>query len=658
MQITSGKKASTLYLNNLAKQNMKKNKRNYFIYFLTLVFSIALFYMFNSIGSQFEMLGIEDTLSYLPFAIGMMMVISVFTSLLTAFLIVYSNRLIILKRKKEFGIYLSLGMGRKEVTKLISRENRQIGFFALVVGIGLGFFLSQALALITGKVIGIGSVSFQFILSPVALIFTVLLIVLVLFIAQMYNKKQLKSLTILELLHAEEKNEKIAQVSKMKLLSSVVAFFLWIFAYWMFWTMPFSFPYTIGLALIGMALGNTLIIFAGIDSIIHFVEKRRSRYYKGIQSFTVSQLRKKMTSSSLSLSVVTLVLFIAILIMPMSINLGKEMMINLEQGTLYDVSITVFPNESKNASTLVEEQLEKNDLTINHYFKDYAQIALYTSDDITLPAFDMQKGKSVLMLKLSDYNKMRKLQGLAPTQLEDNEYILNSPQKKFKKIFEKRLQTGKGEFLWQDQQFKPKANTVSTLVPETSNLFSGGGMLIVADHWLHDQQINRYIWNGLYKDNGSTFFHDYREHNINLSMETKEVVTVELTTSNITVSYIGVYVGLTLLLTSLTILSLHILGQEEQSFTNYQILRQLGVSKKKIEKSVLQQQFLYYSLPVGLALLHGLTFNIVSISQFENLTTWSVVKSVILSFILMIGMYSFYFIVTYQYNRRAIDALE
>ena len=47
---------SLTMLFKLALKNIKKSIKDYAIYFLTLVFGVAIFYMFNSIDSQQAML--------------------------------------------------------------------------------------------------------------------------------------------------------------------------------------------------------------------------------------------------------------------------------------------------------------------------------------------------------------------------------------------------------------------------------------------------------------------------------------------------------------------------------------------------------------------------------------------------------------------------
>ena len=143
---------SDVMFQRLARNNVKKNMRHYLIYFITLLFSVSMLYTFNSIGAQFSMLNMSDRGSYLAFSSGMMASVSVFISLILGFLVVYANKFLMRRRKKELGIYITLGMRKKDISRLLVKETVIIGGLSLIWGILLGIFLSQGLSLITIKI--------------------------------------------------------------------------------------------------------------------------------------------------------------------------------------------------------------------------------------------------------------------------------------------------------------------------------------------------------------------------------------------------------------------------------------------------------------------------------------------------------------------------
>ncbi len=97
----------------LSLKNMKKSIKDYAIYFLTLVLGVAIFYMFNSLDSQEAMLEVsKSTHELIKLMISMLGIVSVFVAIVLGLLIVYANNFLINRRKKEFGIYMTLRNGK------------------------------------------------------------------------------------------------------------------------------------------------------------------------------------------------------------------------------------------------------------------------------------------------------------------------------------------------------------------------------------------------------------------------------------------------------------------------------------------------------------------------------------------------------------------
>lgn len=115
---------------------MRKSIKDYGIYFLTLVLGVAIFYMFNSLDSQQAMLTVsESTRSIIKLMIEMLGMVSVFVAVVLGLLLVYANNFLINRRKKEFGIYMTLGMGRRQISKIILIETIFVGIISLAIGI-------------------------------------------------------------------------------------------------------------------------------------------------------------------------------------------------------------------------------------------------------------------------------------------------------------------------------------------------------------------------------------------------------------------------------------------------------------------------------------------------------------------------------------------
>ena len=136
----------------LSFKNMKKSFKDYAIYFITLVLGVAIFYMFNSLDSQQAMLQVSQSQrDIITMMIRMLEFVSVFVAVILGLLIVYANNFLINRRKKEFGIYMTLGMGKRQISKIILFETILVGILSLIAGLVIGIFASQFMSVLVAN---------------------------------------------------------------------------------------------------------------------------------------------------------------------------------------------------------------------------------------------------------------------------------------------------------------------------------------------------------------------------------------------------------------------------------------------------------------------------------------------------------------------------
>ena len=194
----------------LSIRNMKKSFKDYAIYFLTLVLGIAIFYMFNSLDSQQAMLEVsESTREMIKLMIQMLGMISVFIAIVLGFLIVYANNFLVNRRKREFGIYMTLGMGRRQISGIIFLETILIGILSLVVGIFIGIFASQFMSILVAKLFEADMSEFTFVFSKDACIKTCIYFAVMYLAVMIFNTLTISRYKLINLLTAIKKNEKV-----------------------------------------------------------------------------------------------------------------------------------------------------------------------------------------------------------------------------------------------------------------------------------------------------------------------------------------------------------------------------------------------------------------------------------------------------------------
>ena len=167
---------------------MQKSFNDYAIYFITLVLGVAVFYMFNSLDSQEAMLEVSSsTKEIIKLMINMLGMVSIFIAVILGFLIVYANNFLINRRKKEFGIYMTLGMGKRKISRILLIETIFIGIVSLIIGLIVGIFASQFMSVLVAKLFEANMSKFEFVFSKNACIKTIIYFAIMYFAVVIFN---------------------------------------------------------------------------------------------------------------------------------------------------------------------------------------------------------------------------------------------------------------------------------------------------------------------------------------------------------------------------------------------------------------------------------------------------------------------------------------
>jgi len=192
----------------LALNNVRKSIKDYTIYFLTLSFGICIFYVFNSIESQEAMLKLNQSqraiIQVLSEVIGY---VSVFIAVILGFLIIFANKFLIKRRKKELGLYMTLGMEKGKISRILILETIIIGIVSLVVGLSVGIFLSQGLSVVTAHLFAVDMKDFTFVFSQSAFFKSILYFGIIYFVVMIFNTITISKYKLINLLIGSKKNE-------------------------------------------------------------------------------------------------------------------------------------------------------------------------------------------------------------------------------------------------------------------------------------------------------------------------------------------------------------------------------------------------------------------------------------------------------------------
>lgn len=392
----------------LSLKNITKSIKDYAIYFLTLVLGVAIFYMFNSIDSQQAMLQVSQSQRELiKLMITMLGFVSVFVAVILGLLIVYANNFLINRRKKEFGIYMTLGMGRRQISRIILMETIFVGIISLGIGLIIGVFASQFMSILVAKMFEADMSEFKFVFSKEACIKTCIYFAVMYMAVTLFNTLTISRYKLINLLNASKKNEKVK--IKNPILAVVVFLFgvsILGYAYWKV-TGDVNSLCTADKMLppIIMGIVGTVAIFWSLSGfILQVVQRHKKIYLKDTNIFVLRQINNKINTMVISISVICLMLFMTISILSSSLALRNTMQRDLIEMTPVDLNLyktanlpektvnrygkeIIYTEEQRIDSTQpISYTLMKNGFDANK-LKDIVEIPIYATNDLTWAIF-------------------------------------------------------------------------------------------------------------------------------------------------------------------------------------------------------------------------------------------------------------------------------
>lgn len=327
----------------LSVRNIRRSVRDYAIYFVTLVFGVAVFYAFNSIGSQQILFDIEESSSASMFELtqDLLSMSSVFIALVLGFLIVYANRFLIRRRKHEFGIYLTLGMSPAEISRIVLYETVLVGLVSLAVGLICGIVVSQALSFVTAALFNITMSHYQFVFSPTALFVTLGCFVAIYAVVALFNLLTVRRYKLIDLLSAASKNEKMSVRNPwVCLVAFIIAIGIIAAAYWQLNENGLVYvDDQFFLATVLMLIGTLILFWSLAGFVIAVLTRLRGVYLRGLVAFTVRQIASKVNTAFASLWVICIMLFFSITTFSTGMGLIEVFCGNIEEASPYDASL-------------------------------------------------------------------------------------------------------------------------------------------------------------------------------------------------------------------------------------------------------------------------------------------------------------------------------
>ncbi|MBS7130413.1 MAG: ABC transporter permease [Clostridium sp.] len=653
-------------------RNVKRSFKDYVIYFLTLTFAVCIFYSFNSISSQKAMMDVTNSKAEIIQMLSKIIsMTSVFVSIILGFLIIYANNFLIKRRKREIGLYMTLGMGKRKISYLLIKETFLIGLLSLGFGLIAGVVVSQGLSLFTSKLFEVNVSKFNFVFSPSAAIKTSLYFGIIFILVMIFNTLVISKYKLIDLLRAGRKNESIKiKSTKVSFLLFLLSIILIGVAYLII--LKFGFDNGISYVQVSVILGivGTVLLFLSLSGfLINALEKSEKFYLRNLNMFVLRQINSKVNTTYISMSVISLMLFLTITLLSTGVSFKNSLQTTLKNNTPYDVTFYSFSTEDEEI-TNISKSLDKIGLDYNNTFREYLSYNLYTSDEgikqyIYNYGNDKVKknldfyDKNLDCIAISDYNKLRAMAGESTFNPQKDEVILISNVNDYDKAVNKFIENNKTIRISNNDYRIINEKALKDNL-ETSALATKFMVAVLPDEVVKDMEISTTYLSGNYKEKSekieneiydvfagfTTRKYSYDEYGFVLG-ETRDMAYDASVGMSVTVMYIGIYLGVIFLISSTAILALQQLSEASDNIERYEVLKKIGTSSKNINKAVFSQVFIYFMMPLTIAIIHSIVGIIVASKVISMFGASSILVSAIITAIIIIMVYGGYFLTTY-----------
>ncbi len=596
-------------LSELSLRNAKRQARDYLVYFVTVVMAAALLYSFNGLVFSQEIITLSKGISVLPL---MIVLASVVVVCVFGWLVAYATRFMLLRRGRELGLYLLIGLENRQLTRLFFLENLAVGGCALVLGTALGGLLYQAFRAIVLALFG-QPYAFSFGFSLPALGLTVLYFALIYLFALRRSRKYIRRANIHDLIYVDRANEgMVIQTGTVR---------RWMFSFSIVLGVAGTCLLMAGGAILGVIGAGCVIAFlfgfflSFASGVPAFFDRRPARKYRGQSLLVFRTLTAKLATMGVLMATISMI-FTATLISEgaglvfrglFAGRAAESACFDLYIGAAGDgpVSQDYFDFIQDNIS--VEREL--------HY-------CVYQAEDSRVMDYVESMGEDYHryfdrdpVLRYSDYAALRAIAGYPPVELKPGEYLIHC-----RAYLEKHL-TG---------YTQPISLGGASLIPGgvhaehlMQNYDTGNGaryILVVPDEAAEGLPVFHHAYAAKTAQPVTEAQFDvlcdinYRLGEQNLlepsydEIHTKASEKAEEAAQTVLVVFPLFYLALALTMTAATILTIQQLSETERYRQQFQLLQKLGMDRREMAKALGRQFTIYYVLPAVPPVLIGIPF--------------------------------------------------
>lgn len=596
----------------LAWNNIKTAKKDYapFVLASFILYSLTCSILLILLSPLRE--GMSTGAMVLPLGLFVLAILSLIME-------IYSYRVLLKQRSREFGLYNILGMNKRQVGLVSTLELTLIFLILIVLGSAFSSIFANFLYLIFVNVINYDQLILT--ISPLAFILNALIFAGIFLVLALVGLHQVGKTSPLNLFRSQEKGEKEPRGNL------VLAFLSLIFIGGGYGISIYSKDLSAITVLLYFFIAVLLVIMGTylfyISFIAWYLKKRRSNknyFYQPKHFITTSQMIFRMKQHATGLASITLLAVMAFVSIgttsALYLNTQNHAELNFPMNTKLNGMTESFATGSQHAEDYLHQQLGA-DHELYGYTTSLINLPLDLVDEITVTKESMSTVNLdtgfVYIITQDDFRGL----GNEIPQLQDNQVVFY--KQKGNSHFKRMNLLGK--------EFQVVDNLKSVRMPEIDFTYNGAA-LVVANAQVADDLRMAFSEtvgeNVTFAPTSFTINIDLTEaeqeklgvaHNNPLSDESgMKIGFVQLRQGFFEEAYAmyggllftGVLLGLSFLLGAALIIYYKQYSEGQEDKKSYKILQEVGMSKEQVKKTISSQTLLVFFMPLGIAALHYL----------------------------------------------------
>lgn len=660
----------------LAAGGIKKNKQTYIPYILTCSGMIMMYYIVAFLSESSlvaNMRGGEIMQTMLMLGCWVMVFFS-------AIFLFYTNSFLIRRRKKEFGLYNILGMGKRNIARILVWETLIVFAVSLTAGNGLGILFSKLAELVFVNIFDL-EVSFEFRVEPQAISSAAVIYAVIFTVILIRALRQIRLSNPIELLRSENIGEK---PPKSNWLLALLGTVLLAVAYYMAVTIenPISAVFAFFVAVLMVIAATYLLFIAGSVVICRMLQKNKKYYYKTNHFVSVSSMIYRMKRNGAGLASICILSTMVLVTLSSTICLyvGEEDI--LKERYPRDILITTYSVEDKEIERIrgfADAALERYGVTPQNEI-EYRYISIsgaFDKGNVVLDPTSMNAAsadvRTFTFVPIQDYNK---LTGNNLTLSGNDVYIASSNGGyKFDSINIKEL--GEFHIVGEADGFVFTGDTAAVMAPEIY-LFTSDMEVI---NEIYKKQLD------VYERRYASDLHDYIGFDLDCGEDIKLKIfedihrSISLETDRLAAEgreeewlgyrveslandkaefyalygglfFLGIILGSVFIFAAALIMYYKQISEGYEDKNRFTILQKVGMTQKEIRQSINSQVLTVFFLPLAAAAVHmTFAFPIVSrllaLFNLSNITLFAAVT------LICFGMFAALYVLVYVFTSRS-----